>query len=393
MTKTADVVIIGGGVVGSSIAYHLAEAGCTKVVVVEREAQQGLGSTGRATGGVRAQFATPINIRMSLYSIDFFACFEEATGHPSGYKPAGYLFLATSEQQLAYLEANRERQRAEGLKNVEIIGVEEIGKLMPQLRTDDLTGGSFCQTDGFISPLDVMRGFMNRACERGVELWTETRVSGIEVEEGSIAKVLTTQGEISTRAVVNAAGAWAAEVAGLAGVEIPVAPLRRQIVGTTSFDGMPQSLPMIIDMSNGFHFRSDLQAGSTKPTGVLMAWPDPDETEGFKTDFDSSFTSKILKRAVNRVPDFARVKVKPERCRTGLYEMTPDHHAIIGESKQVRGLFFANGFSGHGVMHSPATGRIISELVLHGEARTLDISSLDAERFTEGRLLEETTII
>ena len=391
MTETADVIVIGGGIVSASVAYHLAERGCTNVLVVEREARQGLGSTGRATGGVRAQFATSINIQMSLYSIEFLSRFAEATGHPSGYQPAGYLFLATDERQLDYLKANRERQLTEGLRGVEIIGVEEIRRRWPQLRTDDLAGGSFCQTDGLVSPLDIMRGFTLRATQRGVRLWLDTHVTGIRVEAGAVAGLETTRGRVATRAVVNASGAWAALTARMAGVELPIVPLRRQLVATRPFAALPAEMPMVIDMSNGFHFRRDHSAGS--PPGLLLAWPDPKETYGFETEFDPGFVEKILPRAAARVPCLAGIEVDGERCRAGLYEVTPDHHAIIGEAPQVRGLFLANGFSGHGVMHSPATGRIVSELILDGRASLLDVSSLGLERFAEGRLIEETAVL
>jgi sarcosine oxidase subunit beta len=389
--ETADVVIIGGGVVGSSIAYHLAEAGCSNVLVVERGREQGLGSTGRATGGVRAQFSTSINIRLSLYSIEFFANFEAATGRQSGYEPNGYLFVATEERHLDYLKQTRAAQRAAGLETVEIVSPEDVAALVPQLRTDDVLGGSFCQTDGLIEPLNVMRGFMERASERGVRLWLDTQVTGIEVEGGAVAGVSTTRGRISTRAVVNAAGAWAAEVARLAGVSIPVTPLRRQLVAARLACELPARLPMVIDMADGFHFRRVEFADRAQ--GVLMAWPDPLETPGFKTEFEPEFVEKVLARAAYRAPALAEGSVDKNGCRAGLYEMTPDHHAIIGAAPNVRGLFLANGFSGHGVMHSPATGRIISDLILHKETRLLDIKPLGAERFTEGRLIEETSIL
>ncbi|MBD0326123.1 MAG: FAD-binding oxidoreductase [Pyrinomonadaceae bacterium] len=391
MRETADVVIIGGGIVGASVAYHLAEAGYTNVRIVERETAQGLGSTGRATGGVRAQFATAVNIRMSRYSIDFISHFEEATGHPSGYDPAGYLFVATNERQLQYLKETGERQRSEGLTNVEIVSAADIRRMMPQLRADDIVGGSFCQTDGFVVPLSILRGFSERAFERGVRLWLETEVTGIEVEGGSVSRVLTTRGAISTRAVVNATGAWAANVARLAGVEIPITPLRRQLVCTKPLAEMPARFPMVIDMSDGFHFRPDSLAGASP--GVLLAWPDPEEEAGFESEFDERFAEKLLPRAVSRVPCLAGAEIDEKRCRAGLYEVTPDHHAIIGEAPGVRGLFLANGFSGHGVMHSPATGLVMSELILEGQARSLDVSALGAERFTSGRLLEETSVI
>ena len=392
---TADVVIIGGGIIGASVAFHLSERGCTDVLVVERETEPGLGSTGKATGGVRAQFATAINIRMSRYSIDFFTRFEEATGHACGYEPAGYLFVATSEAHLDYLKRTRERQRAEGLTNVELVGAEEIARRVPGLRTDDVAGGSFCQTDGFIAPLKVLGGFMARAAEHGVRVWTETEVTGIDVRGGRVACVETSRGRIETRVVVNASGAWAAGTARLAGVEIPVVPLRRQLVSVQPRAPLPTGLPMVIDMSDGFHFRPesrDIAASGATP-GVLMAWPDDAETPGFKTDFDPAFTEKVFRRARERAPFLADATVNASRCRAGLYEVTPDHHAIIGESREVGGLFFANGFSGHGVMHSPATGRLVSELILDGRASLIDASALAAERFATGRLPAETSVL
>src|SRR5260221_80625 len=185
MTETADVVIIGSGIVGSSVAYHLTEQGCKNVLVIEREAHQGKGSTGKSMGGVRAQFTTPVNIQMSLYSINFFAEFDEVVGHPADYRAHGYLFCATNEKHLDYLKANRERQLALGVKNVELISPEDIVSLVPQLRVDDVLGGTFCQTDGFVDPHSVMMGFMLKARERGARLWLDTTATGIQVDAGS----------------------------------------------------------------------------------------------------------------------------------------------------------------------------------------------------------------
>jgi len=386
MTETADVVIIGSGIVGSSVAYHLAEAGCTNVLVVEREAHQGKGSTGKSMGGVRAQFATTVNIQMSRYSIDFFATFDEQLGYPADYRPHGYLFCATSERHLGYLKANRERQLALGVKNVELISREDIVKILPQLRIDDVIGGTYCPTDGFVDPHSVMMGFMMKARERGVRLWMDTKVTGIEVDNGQVTGVTTTRGPVSAPIIVNAAGAWAAEVALLAGAELPVEPLRRQLVPTEPFAGLPKRFPMVIDMSTGFHFRREGK-------GILLAWNDPEETPGFKTDFDASFIEKILTRAASRVPCLADAEVNPRRAWAGLYEMTPDHHAIIGPAPNVKGLFFVNGFSGHGVMHSPASGRITSDLILYEHSDLIDTTLIGLERFATGRLLEETAIL
>ncbi|HKQ78894.1 MAG TPA: FAD-binding oxidoreductase [Blastocatellia bacterium] len=385
MIETADVVIIGGGIVGSSIAYHLAESGCTDVLIIEREDKQGLGSTSKSMGGVRAQFATPINIQMSLYSIDLFSRFEEATGQTADYRAHGYLFCATTEAHLKYLRENQEKQRAFGLKDAEMISREDIVKMVPQLIADDIIGGAYCPSDGFVDPYGVMTGFAKRAKDLGVRIKLNTDVTGLKVEKGAVTGVKTSGGEVSTRNVVNAAGPWAAGIAELAGVKLPVAPLRRQIVKTQRCDFLPAKFPMVIDMSTGFHFRREGEA-------ILMAWPDGEETYGFKTAFTHDFLEKILTRAVDRVPQFADLPVNPKQCWAGMYEITPDHHAIIGPAPRVKGLFFANGFSGHGVMHSPASGRITADLILQRES-FVDPSPLSVERFAEGKLLEETAYL
>ncbi|HLX85851.1 MAG TPA: FAD-dependent oxidoreductase [Terriglobales bacterium] len=382
---TADVVLIGGGIVGSSIAYHLVSAGCKNVLVIERETTQGKGSTGKSMGGVRAQFSTPVNIQMSLYSIPFYASFEERLGHPCDYRPQGYLFCATNERHLAYLRSNYEKQVGLGLKNVRLIGGDDIRAMFPQLRGDDIVGGSFCATDGFVDPYSVMIGFMTWASDRGARLWKNASVTGITQRNQSF-EIETTRDTVSTRTVVNCAGAWAAPIAKMVGVDLPVEPLRRMLVPTEPFDQFPHSAPMIIDMSNGFHFRPEGR-------GFLLAWNDPEETPGYKTDFEPNFIEKILTRAADRVPAFDSVAVNPKRAWGGLYEMTPDHHPILGESSEVPGFFFANGFSGHGVMHSPATGKILSDLILTGKADLIDASLLNFSRFAEGRTIHETAVL
>jgi len=386
MPATADVVIIGAGIVGSSIAFHLTEAGVKNVLVIERETRQGLGSTGKSMGGVRAQFATDVNIRMSVYSIPFFARFEEATGHPSGYKPRGYLFMATNDRHMQYLRENQSRQKAQGLKNAELLSPDDIRKVLPQLRSDDIIGGSFCPTDGFVDPESVMNGFMACAIERGVELWRGAEVTGICSDHSTVSGVLTSKGSVSAPVVVNSAGPWAAAVARLAGVDLPVQPLRRMLVLSEPFAGLPERLPMMIDMSTGWHFRQE-------GLGILMAWAGSDQQPGFRTDFDPAFIEKVLTHAASRVPDFANLAVNPRRCWAGLYEMSPDHHAILGPAPELRGFYLANGFSGHGVMHSPATGRILADLIVHGQTQVIDAQDLNVQRFAEGRAIEETAIL
>ena len=383
---TAEVVIVGGGIVGSSIAYHLTAAGCASVLVIERETHQGKGSTGKSMGGVRAQFATEVNIRMSLYSIPFYASFEEHTGYPSGYQPQGYLFLATQPKHLDYLRTNQERQKALGLTNACMVSAEEIRRQYPLLRGDDIVGGSFCPSDGFVDPHSAMTGFIKCAQERGARLWRETEVTGIRRAGGRITGVETTRGPVATRTVVNAAGAWAGQVGTLAGIELPVEPLRRMLVPSEPFDQYPHSAPMTIDMSNGFHFRPEA-------LGFLLAWNDPEEKSSYRTDFDPAFVEKVLIRAANRVPVFESLPINPKRAWAGLYEMTPDHHAILGGVPELEGLFLANGFSGHGVMHAPATGRVLADLIVHGATKVIDAKTLSLRRFAEGNLIEETALL
>jgi sarcosine oxidase subunit beta len=390
---TADAVLIGGGIVASSIAYHLIAAGCKNVLVIERESAQGKGSTGKSMGGVRAQFSTPVNIQMSLYSIPFYASFEERLGYPCDYRPQGYLFCATNENHLAYLRTNYEKQVDLGLRNVSLVSGDEIRSLFPQLRGEDIIGGSFCSTDGFVDPYSAMIGFMTWATDHGATLWKNTTVTGIERGiTGSIThkagsfEITTTRGTVSTSTVVNCAGAWAAPIAKMVGIDLPVKPLRRMLVPTEPFDQFPHTAPMIVDMSTGFHFRPENR-------GFLLAWNDPEETPGYKTDFEPSFIEKILIRAADRVPVFENVAVNPKRAWAGLYEMTPDHHPILGECSEVPGFFFANGFSGHGVMHSPATGKILSDLILTGKTDLIDSTLLNFSRFAEGRTIHETAVL
>ncbi len=385
--QTAEVVIIGGGIVGSSIAWHLTESGCRDVLIVERESHQGKGSTGKSMGGVRAQFATPVNIQMSLYSIPFYAGFEERLGLPSEYRPQGYLFVATRQSHLDYLRTNQKLQKSLGLSQVRMLTRGEIVDMVPQLRSDDVVGGSFCPTDGFVDPYSVMVGFTTRACEKGATLWRSTEVTGITHDQGGITGVETTRGPVSTRVVVNAAGPWAAQAAALAGVALPVEPLRRMLVPTEPFDGVSHAIPMVVDMTNGFHFRPE-------SLGFLLAWNDPEETPGYKNDFEPSFIEKVLVRAADRVPCFENLAVNPKRAWAGLYEMSPDHHAIIGPVPELQGFFCANGFSGHGVMHAPATGRIVSDLILKGSTSIVDNAEvLSPGRFAKGALLHETAVL
>ena len=391
--KKAEIVIIGGGVVGASVAYHLTQRGARDVLILEREAAQGAGSTGKATGGVRAQFETEINIKMSLYSLDFFKNWE----FDCDYEPRGYLFFATDDRQFEYLRRNVETQKLLGVRDVEIVDTEAIKEICPILNCEDIAGGTFGQNDGFINPLAVMRGFTSKALERGARIEFETRVLAIETENGKVTAALTDKGRIECEKIVLASGAWAKELAETVGVNLPVEPQKRQIVWAKAARPLPKNLPMVIDLGSGFHFRParDFVDSSANADNreVLFAYPDPQETSSFDVDFDEAFIEKVYERARHRAPFLFETTPVREKCRAGLYENTPDHHAILGGCAEVEGLYFANGFSGHGVMHSPATGRALAEMILDGKATFLDVSCLSFERFQKGELLHETAFI
>lgn len=405
--KKAEIVIIGGGVVGASVAYHLAERDARDILIVERAERQGLGSTGAATGGVRAQFETEINIRMSLYSLRFFREWE----FDCEYEPAGYLFFATTSEQLEYLKSNVEKQRELGVRDVEILDRNSISKLVPILNCDDITGGSLGKDDGFINPLAVMRGFTEAALNRGARLEFATEALRIITKGEKVTGVETGRGTIECGNVVICTGALAKKLAATAGIDLPVEPQRRQIVWARSAKPLPTNLPMVIDIGTGFHFRpardwnggvprlrSDSGSLNTDPSAspanndVLFAYPDPDEPSSVNTSFDDGFINKVYERSKHRSPFLFETMVVKEKCRAGLYENTPDHHAIIGGC-EIEGLYFANGFSGHGVMHSPATGRALAEIILDGRSSFLDVSSLGIDRFRKGKLLHETAFI
>ncbi len=388
MTKT-EILIIGGGVVGASVAYHLSKRGAKNVVILERETAQGFGSTGKATGGIRQQFGTEINVKMSQYSIDFLRNCEFETG----YDPRGYLFFATDEKQLNYLKINVELQKSLGVDDVEIVDKETIGEMVGGMNCEDIVGGSFCRSDGFINPIALMKGFTQNA--EGVKIETANEVLSIETTGEKIVAVNTNNGRIEAEKVVVCTGAWAKKLAKSCGIELPIEPLRRQIVWAKASEPLPKNLPMVIDIGTGFHFRPAIDfvnPSETDETHIFFAFPDKAEKVGFDTSFDESFIQKVVEKARHRARFLADAKIIREKCRAGLYEITPDFHAILGGCG-IEGLYFAGGFSGHGVMHSPATGRALSEIILDGKSSFLDVSSLRLERFATGELLIENAYI
>ncbi len=379
--RPGSVAIVGGGVIGASVAYHLVSRGWRDVVLLDRSREPGEGSTGRATGGFRAQYATAINVRLSLLSRDKLGRFQAETGVDPGYAPAGYLWLAGSEAELAALRAGQRVQRAEGLTEAVEVGPQEIARINPALCLDEVLGGVFCPTDGFVRPIRLLEGYLGAAERLGAKLRWNTEVIGFSRRsDGTIRAVRTSDGTVEVDAVVNAAGAWAAGVAAFAGVVLPVKPLRRQVAATEPCDLLPANMPMTIFAGDGFHLRA-------RDGRVLLLWPTPGvDGRPWETAVEPGWVEQVLDQARRRVPVLRGVSVDPQACWGGLYEMSPDKHAILGAATGCPNLFLANGSSGHGVMHAPALGQLLAEIMTEGAASTLDVTPLSPDRFAAGRL-------
>jgi sarcosine oxidase subunit beta len=376
---TASVAVIGGGVIGASVAYHLALRGWRDVVILDRAPGPGGGSTSRATGGYRAQYATPINVRLSLLAREKLCRFEAETGVDPGYSRAGYLWLGADESDLAALREGQRIQRAEGLSEAVEVDPADIARLNPALAGDAIAGGVFCPTDGFIRPLRMLEGYLAAGERLGVRAVWGTEATGFSLRrDGTISAVLTTRGPLGVSAAIDAAGPWAAAVAGWAGVALPVTPLRRQAAATVPCDLLPETMPMTIFAGDGFHLR-------VRDGRVLLLWPTPGvEGRPFDVSVDPAWVRQVTAMAHQRVPVLRRAEVDPAACWAGLYEMSPDKHAILGPAPGCPNLFLVNGSSGHGVMHSPALGQLLAEIVSDGVASTLDVRALRPTRFAEG---------
>jgi sarcosine oxidase, subunit beta len=382
---TAEVAILGAGVMGASVAWHLASRGCQDVLVLDRAPALGQGSTGKATGGFRAQFATEVNIRLSLLSREKLLRFPEEIGGDPGYSPCGYLFLAQDETQMEALRSIRPLQTGLGVP-IEEISPEDALRLNPAIRLDGIPGGSFCSIDGFIRPMGILEGYAEAARRLGVRFEHGVEVTGFVLEKrrpGRITRIETTAGPVSARHVVNAAGAWAGAIARKAGVDLPVSPLRRQVAPTVPTTVLPEDMPMTIFLEDGFHLR-------VRDGRVLLLWPqDHPSADPFDTAFDESWLDGLLARARARIPILADVPVDRSACWAGLYEMSPDKHAILGAAPEVENLWLINGSSGHGVMHAPALGQLVAEMILDGAARAMEVSALRPSRFAEGVAIPE----
>jgi sarcosine oxidase subunit beta len=398
MKQTADVVIVGGGCMGASVAYHLAQRGVTNVVLIEREPQLGTGSTGRNAGGFRHQFSHPANIEMSRESIALFANFEGEVGHPIDFWPDGYLFLLSSETSVATFQQNVALQRRHGI-NVDWLDAQEAAGLCPGLSVDGVLGATYCGDDGIADPNGVMQGFAKAAQARGVEIRRGEEVTAIQLDGGQVTGVQTSRGSVLTRHVVNAAGPWARAIGRMVGIDVPVTPERRHIFiaqppGGVSWDNpadapmstngsVPSTRLMVIDFETTFYFHRE---GS----GLLFGMADPEEQPGFDTTVKWDFLPKVIEVAVRRLPALGEAAVS--HAWAGLYEMTPDHNPIIGPSAQVVGFYIVAGFSGHGFQHSPAAGRILADLVT-GRDPAIDVIPFATDRFAHARNHGELNIV
>jgi len=366
---SAEVVIIGGGIMGASTAYYLAKRGLTDVVLLEKDllAQ---GSTGLSVGGIRQQFSHPANIKLSQESVRVFERFEEEFGVDIKFRQPGYLFLTGKEETWKEFLSSVETQLSLGVP-VETLTPAEISRRWPYLNVADVKGGTFGPKDGYADPYLVTMGFAGRARTLGVSIKELTRVTGINASGGRIQAVVTSRGPVSCSVVVNAAGPWAAEVAGMAGLELPVWPYRRQVFMTTAFDALPKPVPMIIDQDVSFYLRG-------ADPGIILGMTDPEEASSFHLHVDRWFMEKIVEAAVHRVRALEAASIL--RGWAGLYEITPDDNPIIGEIPTLTGFFCACGFSGHGFQQGPAVGRILSQLILDGST-DFDLAPFAHDRF------------
>jgi heterotetrameric sarcosine oxidase beta subunit len=382
MKSTADAVIIGGGCMGASVAYHLARRGITDVVLLEREKMLGTGSTGRNAGGVRHQFSNEANIRLSIESIRMLEQFADVVGHPIDFHQDGYLFLLSAPASVETFRANVTLQRSLGV-DVQWLDAADAAMLAPGLDTSGVIGATFCQRDGIADPNGVTMGFAKAAQAAGVTVERDTEVTGISLASGRVTAVETTRGTVETRVVVNAAGPHARQVGAMAGVEVPVQPYRRHIFiaqnderrKTTNDERrgwiVPDNHVMVIDFESTFYFHRE-------GGGVLFGMGDPSETPTFDTTVQWDFLPQVIEVAVRRLPALADASVS--HAWAGLYEVTPDANPIVGPAVTVEGLFLINGFSGHGFQHSPAAGRIVAD-VIAGRDPQFDLTPFALERF------------
>lgn len=365
----ADVVIVGGGVMGASAAFHLAEAGVTDVLLLEAD-QLSCGSTSKSAGGVRLQFSDEINIALALRSMDAFERFAERPGAEIGLQQVGYLFLLTDPADVAAFEKNTALQNSMGVPS-RMISAAEAGRLSTLANVSDVLAASVCMRDGHATPDAVVLGYATAARAMGVSIATQCRVTGIDVTDGEIALVRTTRGAVATSTVICVAGAWSPGIAAMCGVDLPVQPVARPIWYTEPMPTRPARVPMTIDFTTGFYFH-------TEGPGLLFGMADPEQPPGFDSPMRSDWLEVVGDVVAHRAP--ALLDVGIAGGWHGFYETTPDHNALIGEAADVSRFIYATGFSGHGFLLGPAVGEVLRDLVL-GHAPEVDVSGFDVARF------------
>jgi len=383
LPKTADVVIVGGGVMGASTAYHLALKGCRDVLLLERESFFGMQATGRCAGGIRYQFGTEINVRISCLSLPMLDRFEEELGQPIDLRHCGYLFLLTEGQDVAAFRQQVEMQNRLGV-GTRWLEPAQIADLVPLLNLEGVLGGTFNADDGLADPNSVVQGYVSGARRLGARLLNDVEVSDILVEGGRVRGVVTDQGEVAAPVVVNAAGPWAGEIGQMAGAEIPIVPVRRQIVVTGPMPDIPPDFPFIIDFAPSLYFHREGE-------GILTGMSNHDEPVGFDQSVDEEWELIHLEAAMQRLPVLEKAGLASRWA--GLYENSPDAHPILGRIPDVEGFHCIGGFSGHGFQHGPACGLLVAEEILDGEAHTLDIATLYIDRFRKGKEITEYNVV
>lgn len=385
MASGAQVVIVGAGVVGASVAYHLALRGCRDVLILEKEPAEVSGSTARSAAGVRHQFSSETNIRLSLHSIQKLRQFDQEVGGHAELRQVGYLFLVDDERTWAEYQRNVALQRALGV-NVELLTPDAAARLVPGMHTEGLVGATFGPDDGYCDPYGIAMGYLRAAQALGVQLRRASPATGFLLDGDAVRGVQTPDGPIGCAAVVNAAGPWAGEVAALAGLDVPVRPFRRNVYLTTPFPQLPDPIPLTIDVGTGFYMRKE-------GASVLMGKSNPDEPSSYNQHVDWAWLDHVLDVGLRRFPLLEQAGLAERQCWAGLYEITPDHNPILGAHPALRGYHDASGFSGHGIMHAPATGLLLAEEILDGRARSIDIDALRITRFQAGRRHFEQNIV
>jgi sarcosine oxidase subunit beta len=380
--STADIVIIGGGVMGTSTAYHLVARGQCNVILLEKEDFFGLGATGRCAGGVRYQFGTEVNIRLSILSLPMLDRFKDEIGQVIDYRKIGYLFLLTTQSEVNTFRQNVALQNRLGAETILLTG-DEIRKRLPMMQLDDVIAGSFNPSDGVVDPNSVVMGYVSAAQRLGAKSYTTTPVTGIHVHSGKVIGIDTPDGTISTPIVVDATGPWSSLTGRMAGIQVPVSPIRRQWLTTSPIKDLPSDFPFVIDFGKSLYFHPE-------GPGLLTGMSNPNEPPGFDQNIDPEWELVHMEAAINRLPLLEKVGLASRMA--GLYEVTPDAHPIIGVTP-IEGYYIESGFSGHGFMHGPITGKLMSEIILDGHATSMDISMLDFERFREGRLILEYNVV